>query len=350
MGVGLTTPMLSYIGDEKEGLEFEETSYKRVVASPYIPYEDAKEIEKAVSLAWNRLDARTANRVRAVLNGQSDCRDVQDNRLDNWDGQKTTLKKEEYCDGNIPANPVPWAPLACPNFYLDWGELTRRVTEAIAHASQVYVEDYYDEVHKALREKAPKAVYWTDLFPGAGSVYVPVTGDEPNWSKLESELARTKTYGSTYARQALPGMETLRRSLGQQKEGRQGPDRPGVEALEMAKKVLVEREPVHPQDKPLYWWGDGGGPKPQGRAGVAPSKDYQVYGVAPALRLYSTLVTETSPRQVTFWVGCFTPPPFSSYVPIPLPIPVVKTFPRVNTEWVPLVEGYPVPHVQGVPR
>lgn len=344
-GLALGKAVLSVI--LQEGAEFEDTASKRAVQVPYVTKEEAEKLEQAISEAWNKFDARTYYRVNAAINGKSACTNRQDKELGAWEGSEKTLSSDEFCDGSVPENPVPWSPMVCPKVWVDWGELAKRYTEAISHATQVYYKDYLDEVEKALDKHAPKALLWSDYrVPGAGSALIPVEdkNGKGNWSTLSSK-------DKVYYEQALPGMEVLRRDLAKRSRG--GIEPPGDQSKEREKPAITDRSSIFPSGKSFYWAGQSGGPKPEGDAGLAPSGDYEAYGVLPVMRLKAELVAEPSPRQggvVILMTACLAPP-FGTPVSVPIPVPVVKPpVPRVTTAWEALVEGYEVKDVFGLPR
>jgi len=333
--------------NDRDKVEFEETNSKTVARVPYISKEDAEKLERRLSEAWNRLDARTYWRMNAAINGgSSECKDKKDKTLGVWDNKEAELKQSEFCDGNVPQNPVPWAPQTCPAVWIDFGELTKRYTQVLTHAATQYHKDYMNEVEKALDDHAPNALLWSGhQAPGMGRTIIPVQkkNGQSDWSKL------TNSQDSTYYRQALPGMQELRRELSKRTEGRIDP--PGIQSLEQAKKDITNRSSIFPQGKTYYWAGQNGGPKPSGDAGLAPSKDYEVYGVLPTLQLKAEIISEGTPRgMVNFKVACLSPT-WGVPVPLIITIPVQKPpMIRVTTEWVALVEGYEVPDVKGIPR
>jgi len=338
--------MLSVILQSDEGVEFEDTKSRTAVQVPYISKEDAEKLERRLSEAWNRLDARTYWRMNAAINGgSSECKDKKDKTLGVWDNKEVELKQSEFCDGSVPQDPVPWAPQTCPAVWIDFGELTKRYTQVLTHAATQYHKDYMDEVEKVLDDHAPNALLWSGhQAPGMGRTIIPVEdkSGKGNWDKLTSK-------DSTYYKQALPGMQELRRELSKRTEGRIDP--PGIQRLEQAKKDITNRSSIFPQGKLYYWAGQSGGPKPEGDAGLAPSDQYEVYGVVPTLQLKAEIVSEGTPRgTVNFMVACISPT-WGVPVPLIIPIPVQKLpMVRVTTEWVALVEGYEVPNVMGIPR
>lgn len=349
LGLAAATPMLSVI--LKEGSEFEDTQSKRAVQVPYISKEKAEKIERAVSEAWNRYDARVFYRLNAALHGQAACKEQTDDTLGVWDNDKNKkLAKDEFCDGDIPTNPVPWYPLACPSFYLDVQELVTRYAKVMLHANTVYLRDYLEEINKALEKEAPKTLLWMDYrIPGSGAAFIPVedANAQGRWEELVQKGLGIKSFARTYYEQAKPGQIQTRQELGRQ-TNQGGYEPPGIQALEEAKKKVVARGSVHPSGKNHYWAGKNQGPKPQGEAGLASKNDYEIYGLLPVLKLKSNLVSETSPRSLTFTVSCITQ--VGVPVPIPIPIPVIKVGAQVNTYWEGLIEGYKVEDAVGFPR
>lgn len=355
--LALAQPMLSLITQEG-GMEFEDLGSRKVVISPFISYKDAQSIERAVSEAWNYYDARIYWRMMASLYGKDVyCNDDQeDSYLKSWEGKGVEprsipekVRKEDFCDGDIPTNPVPWAPGICPNFYLDRGELTRRYAKVMTHAAQVYHPKYLDAVGAALNRYAPKGVSWPSYRTPGGAFLTPVKNDQaPNWEALVQKALGVLREGRLYVRQAEPGQSPAERSqtLGKTLNPQGTFDPPGVAAVERLKPTVVTRSGVH--DQPNYWAGQNGGPLPKGESFTGPPEDYEVYGMGSALYALPQMIGETSIRTPTYTVGCILPtPPF--FLRIPISVPIIHATIRVNTAWRGLVEGYPVPLVSGAP-
>lgn len=348
--------MLSLITQEG-GYEVEDLATKTALVTPYIRYEDALAIERGVSEAWNYYDAQVYYRMNAALYGRSQgCKGGQkDSLLSIWDGKSNApktipdeVKQEDYCDGSIPENPVPWFPLVCPNFYLDWAELARRYAQVMSHAQQVYHPKYLDRIGDLLRKRAPNGISWSSYRTPIGAFFTPVRNDSsPKWEELVQKAKSVLgSKGAIYAEQAKPGQSPSERTreLGMKLNPSGSFDPPGVSQVERLKPTVVTRKGVH--DQPLYWAGQSGGPVPTGEAFAGPPDEYEIYGMGSALFVYARPVTETSPRTPTYWVGCFMG---VVYVPIPLPVPIFHATLRVNTAWHGLVEGYAIPLVSGVP-
>lgn len=311
---------------------------------PYVLEDEARALERDLSKAWARFDARTAWRVHAAVFGKElGCSDKEDPYLGAWEGEPQTLRESEFCDGNLPELPVTWFPLACPNFYLDWGELAKRYGEAIAHAYSTYYVDYLAEANKAVLEHAPLALYWKGhQFPGQGATIFPVAGTTPSerWATLIQKAQDADLRGSAYMTQALPGMGQLRKFL----RSRPGEERsllkPGIPALEAIKKELMNRGDIFA--KAQFWAGRNGGPRPEGELHAALPEEYQVYGVVPFMRTYAQFDVELSPHLPIYWVGCITTSLPPLFIPIPIPLPIVHVASRVHTGWEVVPEGHPI--------
>ena len=354
LGLAHAQPMLSLITQEG-GYEFEDLTHKRVVVSPYVPYENALAVERGVSEAWNYYDAQVYFRTMAALYGK--CSGGQkDALLDIWEGKTKAprtipdeVPEKDYCDGQLPRPPVEWRPLACPKYYLDWTELNRRLQEVGRHALSVYHPRYLDRIGALLERYAPKGVSWPSYRSPQGAFLTPVKAEEsPNWKGLvEKALTVLGAKGEIYIRQAEPGQSPGKRTaeLGQTLTPPGGFIPPGVQAVERLKPQVVDRLGVH--DRPLYWAGNAGGPVPTGQAFAGPPGDYEIYGLGAALFVYARPVQEVSPRVPTYQVGCYTQA--GAIQPILIPLPTTHNALRVNTAWFGLVEGYPVPKVSGVP-
>ena len=312
---------------------------------PYVLEDEAKALERDLSKAWARFDARTAWRVNAAIFGKElGCSDKEDAYLGAWEGEPQTLKESEFCDGNLPDLPVTWFPLVCPNFYLDWQELAKRYGEAIAHAYTTYYPDYLVAANEAVLRHAPLALYWQGhQVPGQGATIFPVAGTAPSerWADLIQKAQDADPRGSAYMTQALPGMEKVRELLRNRPGEERSLRKPGIPALEAIKKELMNRGDIFA--KPQFWAGQNGGPKPEGKLVAALPEEYQVYGVVPFMRTYAQFDVEVSPHLPIYWVGCInitTVPPL--FVPIPIPLPIVHAASRVHTGWEVVPEGHPI--------
>lgn len=357
IGTTWAQPMLSLITQEG-GMEFEELTSRQTVVSPYISYESALSIERALSEAWNYYDARVYWRMMASLHGkEAYCgNDQEDPYLNVWEGKGISprsipkqVKRSDFCDGNIPSTPVPWSPGICPSFYLDWGELLNRYAQVLSHAANKYHPEYLNAVGEALKRYAPKGVSWPSYRTPGGAFLTPVKRDRaPKWQELVQKALGILREGELYIRQAEPGQSPGKRSqtLGRTLTPQGSFNPPGIEAVEKLKPTVVTRSGIH--DQQHYWAGKNGGPVPQGESFSGPPNQYEIYGMGSALYAVPSLITETSPRIPIFTVGCFlATPPF--YMTIPIQIPIIHQAIRVNTAWRGLVEGYPVPLVSGNP-
>ncbi|ADR37800.1 hypothetical protein Ocepr_2352 (plasmid) [Oceanithermus profundus DSM 14977] len=324
---------------------------------PYVPEGEAEKLERALSEAWARYDARVAHRVDAAIYGTAlKCQSApQDEYLGAWDGTAKELPTEEYCDGDLPSAPVMWYPMVCPSFYLDWEDLLQRYTEAILHGYTNYLVDYYADVGAALARHAPLALQWENgLFPGSGSAIAPVinldAGSLEQWAELAEKAQDADLRGAAYINQALPGIpRELRKVLRNLPDDERSEDGPGLAQLEALKRTITTRGDIFPEGKPQYWAGKNGGPVPEGVTGAALPEEYQAYGVVPMMRVYTKTDTEVSPHTPTFFVACLTPTTPPVPVPIPIPLPIVHVAPRAHTGWEAVPEGWPIPGIKGDP-
>lgn len=324
---------------------------------PFVTEQEALKLERALSEAWARFDARVAHRVDAAIYGTAlKCQTApQDRYLGAWDGDSKELPTEDYCDGDLPSAPVMWYPMVCPNFYVDWEDLLQRYADAVAYGYATYLGDYFADAGKAMGEHAPLALQWRSaLLPEDGAAVLPVVnldvGGVGQWTDLANEAQQADPRGAAYINQALPGIpRELRALLRNLPDDARSTDGPGLAELEALKRKITTRGDIFPQGKPRYWAGENGGPVPEGETGAALPEEYQIYGVVPMMRLYTKFDAELSPHTPTFFVACLTPTTPPLPLPIPIPLPIVHVAPRVHTGWEAVPEGWPIPGIKGDP-
>jgi len=324
---------------------------------PYVLESEAKKLERALSEAWARFDARVANRVDAAVYGSAlKCQSPpQDQYLGAWDGTPKELPTDEFCDGDLPSAPVMWYPMVCPDFYLDWEELGKRYADALLHGYTNYLPDYYADVAAAITRYAPLTLQWNNaLVPDSGAAIVPVAnmdaGSVDQWRQLAEDAQNEDVRGAVYVNQALPGIpQELRKTLRSLPDDQRSDEGPGLAVLEALKRKITTRGDIFPDDKPQYWAGMNGGPVPEGNTGAALPEEYQIYGVVPVMRLYDKVDTEFSPHTPIFFVACLTPTTPPLPIPIPIPLPIVNVAPRIHTGWEAVPEGWPIEGIKGDP-
>lgn len=140
------------------------------VIAKFVDEEEALRLERDLSEAWNRYDARTFYRMLASVRGQSQCRQVQDSYLKAWQGTKVgselkELNSNDFCDGLSYATPA----ATCD-------ETLQRLAQARSYAQSKYYADYWNDVRKAIQKRAPQGVSWERWdTPGGGGYFIPIS-------------------------------------------------------------------------------------------------------------------------------------------------------------------------------
>jgi hypothetical protein len=380
--------------------------YRHEWSVPFITVENANKLEKALSLAWNRFDARVIWRMNTVINNfgvtpvphrdyliptlsfSANCISPtnaltnQDTKLGAWDGTIfSAMKASDFCDGLSLDKAVSLAsthiayPVPCGigGGTVFWNEVARRYAEAMKHALTKYYPDYWIDVAKAFALYMPQALDWggfgptSSLVPGTegGSLIAPVYASIPNpvqFVNLATKAAALDPLvGYSYIMQKYPyllnpvGNSVLQNKGVLSLANITNEATTGIAQLEQLKYKLSTREDIF--NRP-YQWSLTGKAKPIGSEGVGTLREVEAIGYAPFLRVFSKVDTEVSPRPVILMVSCgqlvFTPFPnlVERVYPVavsPAPMPVTYIAPRVHTQWMSVPEGYEIPKVKGVP-
>lgn len=380
--------------------------YRHEWSVPFITVENANKLEKALSLAWNRFDARVNWRLNTVINNFGVLpfphRDYLlptfsfsgncllggmtgfniDTKLGAWDGSVlASMKASDFCDDltldkavSLASTHLPYpAPCGLGGGTVYWNEVARRYAEAMKHALTKYYPDYWIDVAKAFAMYMPQALDWggfgptSSLVPGTegGSLIAPVYASIPNpvqYVNLATKAAALDPLvGYSYIMQKYPYMLNPIGNAVLQNKGVlslaniTNETTTGIAQLEQLKYKLSTREDIFNR---TYQWSLTGAAKPTGNTGAGTLREVEAIGYAPFLRVYSKVDKEISPRPVMLMVSCgqlvFTPFPnlVERIYPVPVspaPLPVAYIVPRVHTEWMSVPEGYEIPKVKGVP-
>ena len=340
---------------------------------PFMPEAVAQKLERGLSEAWNRFNARAYWRIQTELGGIGaqlvNCTVGLTNLdvlLGAWDRQLIRdMPAEDFCDDLYPDITL-YIPTFC--FLMDTFTFWDRVGEAyrrgLEHAMTVYYPQYWRQVLELIATNIPLALWWDGVYPVlpgqlSGLVLQPIAGlpNPQQYVNLALEAQRTDLRGFAYILARYPFLDLLGGStLGKLNQAvRRLPleaDRdgaPGLPALEELKRTLSNRESVF--SRPLQWADAlGQGPAPQGSSGAATPYEYAGVGHAVILGLQASFVIEVSPRVPIFWRSCLTEtiPPVP--VPIPVPMPLVLMGARVDTSWQSVPEGYAIRNLVGTPR
>jgi hypothetical protein len=381
--------------------------YRHEWSVPFITVENANKLEKALSVAWNRFDARVAWRINTVINNlgiapfphrdyliptfsfSANCFTGSllnpDLMLGAWDGKTPELMKfGEFCDGlsltnavSLVGTHIPY-PMPCGlgGGAVNWGEVARRYTEAMTHALTKYYPDYWVDVAKAFAAFMPQGLDWggfgpiSSLVPGTegGSLIAPVYASIPKPVQFINLATKAATLdplvGYSYIMQKYPyalnpaGTSVLQNKGVLSLANITGETATGISQIEQLKYSLSSREDIF---KRLFQWSLTNNAKPTGNDGTGTLREEEAVGYAPFLRVYSKVDAEFSPRLVNLMVSCgqlvFTPFPnlVEKIYPVVVSIgpagqiPVKFVLPRVHTDWMSVPEGYEIPKVKGVP-
>lgn len=339
---------------------------------PFMPENVGRALERRLSEAWNRYDARMFWRIQTELGGQAakliNCTIGQTNFdlfLGVWDHELIrNMKPGEFCDALEPDLTL-YIPTFCSlmDALTFWDRVPVVYARAYQHALTTYYPDYWKDVYAAITQTIPLALWWDGVYPvlpgsSSGLVLQPIA-NVPNpgqYVHLALEAQRHDLRGFAYILARYPFLnllgggvldrleDTVRRlPFESDKDGESG-----LAHLEELKRTLSQREGIFSRS---LQWADivGKGPEPQGSSGAATPYEYAGVGHAVFLALQSGFFIEVSPRVPIFWRVCFTEsiPPVP--IPVPVPMPVLHANSRVDTRWLSVPEGYPIPNVKDVP-
>jgi hypothetical protein len=343
---------------------------------PFMPVTVADKLERALSEAWNRYDARVYWRVQTELGGQGSKLLNCTVGLTNfdlyrgiWDRQLlTNVPSSEFCDDLNP-DWFLYIPTICSlmDSFTFWDKVAESYRRAYTHALLHYYPDYWQDVLEAIAKNVPLALWWDGVYPvlpgtSSGLILQPIisTPNPQQYLDLALEAQGKDLRGLPYMLARYPFLNQIGSLLGGSAFSRLQeairklplePDRdgePGLAHLEELKRNLAKREGIF--SRPLQWADLFQGPQPRGSSGAATQYEYSGVGHAVFLGLQSGFITEVSPRVPIFWRSCLTEtlPPVPVLVPVPMP--VVHLNSRVDTQWLSVPEGYGIPGVKDVPR
>ena len=339
---------------------------------PFMPEQNAKQVERGMSEAWNRFDARTFWRIQTAINGLAaqivNCTLGVTNFdvfLGAWDRQLITNEaSSEFCNG-LNADLSLYIPAPCPlmDAFTFWDRVGQVYAEAYGHALVHYAPDYWTDVAKMAAQNMPLALPWDGIYPvlpgqESGLLWQPIiSGPQPaQYIELARAAQARDVRGFAYMLARYPFLNQLGGAvLGDLESAiRRYPSesdangQPGLPQLEQLKAGLSKREGIFSRP---FQWADLGptGPEPQGNSGAATPFEYAGVGHVVALALKAQFITEISLRVPIFWRSCWTVSIPPILVPVPTPMPVLHMLPRVGTLWQSISEGYPIPKVKNVP-
>jgi hypothetical protein len=340
---------------------------------PFMPEATAKALERGLSEAWNRFNARAFWRIQTELGGQAakliNCTIGQTN-LDlffgAWDHELIrNVPADDFCDGLNP-DFLLYIPTFCSlmDAFTFWDRVGEAYRRGLEHAMTTYYPQYWQQVLELIVKTIPLALWWDGVYPvlpgqTSGLVLQPIvsTPHPGQYVNLALEAQQRDLRGFAYILARYPFLnllggdifsrlgETVRKLPTE--TDRDG--EPGLSQLEELKRTLSKREGIF--SRPLQWADIvGQGPEPQGSSGAATPYEYAGVGHAVMLGLQSSFAVEVSPRVPIFWRVCFTEsiPPLP--VPVPVPMPLVLMGARVDTVWQSVPEGYPIQGIVRTPR
>ena len=333
----------------------------------------AQKLERGLSEAWNRFNARAYWRIQTELGGIGaqlvNCTIGLTNLdvlLGAWDRQLIrNMPAEDFCDDLYPDITL-YIPTFC--FLMDaftfWDRVGEAYRRGLEHAMTVYYPQYWRQVLELIATNIPLALWWDGVYPvlpgqTSGLVLQPIAGmpNPQQYVSLALEAQRTDLRGFAYILARYPfldligssALSTLNQAVRRYPLEADRDGAPGLPALEELKRGLSQREGVF--SRPLQWINAfGQGPEPRGSSGAATPYEYAGVGHAVMLGLQSSFVVEVSPRVPIFWRSCLTEtiPPVP--IPIPVPMPLVLAGARVDTTWQSVPEGYEIRGVSATPR
>jgi hypothetical protein len=339
---------------------------------PFTLESEARNVERALSEAWNRFDARMYWRVNTAINGGvahwSNCTLqwwLYDGLLKVWDRNAWGwMDAKDFCDDLRPEWDL-FVATSCSSLdaFTRWDKLAEVYAREVAHAYLYYYPQYWGDVLKAMAKHMPLALWWDGPYPvppgsSSGLVFQPVVGP-PNpqqYVELAQKAQQKDLRGAAYMLARYPFLDLLANSVTSQivtrlpTEGEKD-GFAGLEWLEPLKTTLTTRETIFSRANQWASWGWFGlpGPEPQGSSGAATPYEYAGVGAVPIFGVQSQFAFEFSPRVPIFWRVCFTEtfPPIP--VPVPLPMPMLMATTRINTHWQTVPEGYPIKEIKGFP-
>jgi hypothetical protein len=338
---------------------------------PFAPQEQALKLERALSEAWNRYDARMYWRINTEINGAAaqymNCTLAwfnTDSGLGAWDRDWwRQMPPKEFCDGMNADAVLYWAaPCSAINAATYWDRVGNAYQRAYQHALRYYYVDYWNDVLTAIAKYTPLALWWDGVYPvlpgGSSGLVLQAIMDRPNpeqYVQLALEASQTDPRGFAYMLARYPFLNLLGGNVvARLREGvRRWPleasqyGEPGLAKLEGMKTKLAKREGIFSRSgQYLDVWN---GPQPRDSSGATTPYEQAGVGHAVFIAAQSKFITEVSPRVPIFWRVCVseTIPPLP--MPIPTPMPMVHANSRVETKWLSVPEGYRIPELKGFP-
>ena len=359
---------------------------------PFLPFQAATEVEKAVVDAWYRFETRTKHRVNAETGqnppliacvaglGALDIRHLM------YEGQ-LFYPASEFCDGleseilpgcmlecDVPLAFCPSAPGACN------GCIRRQYYEAKTHSLSTYYPEYIQDVTAALAQNMALALPWrSPLITPGGSLTAPIFDVNLPFAALVDMAAagaeedpRAPAYFfqagamNNPCQAVMPPtvLDILRRLPGD----RFDPTAPGLKHLEKYKRTLADREDAgDTQARFDYWWNGKDNLYPKYTAAGPPAfgvggEDARLalgppllhacmgYAIFFQVRQDVDVITKPVPGFSRRAMCLKATPPFVG-VTIAKPLDVFWTFegPRFHTAWHSVPEGFDIPGVEGEP-
>jgi hypothetical protein len=161
-----------------------------------MPVTVADKLERALSEAWNRYDARVYWRVQTELGGQGSNLLNCTIGLTNfdlyrgiWDRQLlTNVPSSEFCDGINP-DWFLYIPTICSlmDSFTFWDKVAESYRRAYTHALLHYYPEYWQDVLEAIAKNIPLALWWDDNW-GQGIIRTEATKASDTISSLSVVL------------------------------------------------------------------------------------------------------------------------------------------------------------------
>jgi hypothetical protein len=143
-------------------------------SAPFMPEGTAKTLERGLSEAWNRFNARAFWRIQTELGGQAakliNCTIGQTN-LDlffgAWDHELIrNVPADDFCDGLNP-DFLLYIPTFCSlmDAFTFWDRVGEAYRRGLEHAMTTYYPQYWQQVLQLIVKTIPLALWWDGVYP-----------------------------------------------------------------------------------------------------------------------------------------------------------------------------------------
>lgn len=324
---------------------------------PFIPEQNAYQLEADYEKAWHRFDARAWWRIQTAINVVSIS--TRSGPKNNPENQYCTtgvydlplnqlLIGTEFCD-DLPElmEPCTYIPNDC--YQVEWYTpindcVQKQYDEAYQHALEEYYPleksaSYWDDVFKSIETNKPYAIWWDGINPNVNIGPSGVTA-APVYASNENDQIRQQWIQSGQGKdqRAPQYFNQIEESTEPKDPNELSGERPGIPQLEEVKRETTTRaNGIGEQDTQA------------GQGGQTPMPTQEKYGNAVWIESYAYQQTRNSEHiPPTFHASCMRG--LSEIPRDDILEPVTYTQNWAFTWWVSTPEGYEIPNLKNAPQ